>query len=111
MRSYVIDSLNEDQSQKICQHLSSMKMQGSIEGLFWLPIPASMYSPLQEEHKEQCGPYAMALVVDEYTLSLEFLVRAQSALHCHCVSYADATLRQHMMAYIDDLLHSLDITI
>ncbi len=86
-------------------------MQGTVQGLYWLPVPAAMRTPLQEEHSKQCGPHVLALEVEGNAVILEFLVRAQNALHCNCVGYADASLRQHMMLYVDELLLSLNITV
>ncbi len=111
MRSYVIDGLSPEQSQTLSQHLQAMDMHGSVEGLYWLPIPPDMRTSLQEEHEKSCGPHVFALEIEDDKVTLELLVRALNTLHCPCVSYAHAELRQHMMAYVDALLASLDITV
>ncbi len=81
-----------------------MNLQSGVEGVYWLPIPSELHSEIQKEHASKCGPYVMALEVDDESLCLELLVRAKSVLHCNCVSYAHAELEQYMMRYVDSLL-------
>ncbi len=104
MRSYVIDDLTCDQCQNITKQLDAMNLGSGIEGIYWLPIPQTFYSDIQKEHMEKCGPYIMALEIDEACLRLELLVRAKSILHCNCVSYAQPELEQYIMRYVDSLL-------
>ncbi len=111
MRSYLIEGLEEEQCKKLDALLTDMQLQGSMPGLFWLPIPQSMHTSLQDEHAQECGPYVMALEISSRTVQLEFLVRAKNALHCHCVGYADAALQMHMMRYVEDLFEQLSIKI
>jgi len=50
-------------------------------------------------------------VLDESTVKLELLVRAQKKLRCECVAYATPAQREHIIAYLDDLLRQLDISV
>ncbi len=111
MRSYYVEGLEEKQIEKLSELLTSMDMQGSMPGLFWLPIPTSMHTEIQNEHAQQCGPYVMAFEIERAAVRLEFLVRARNALHCNCVGYATPALQMHMMAYVEELFTKLDITI
>ncbi len=111
MRSYYIDGLEEQQLEKITELLTSMNLHDSMPGLFWLPIPKDMYTPIQDEHAKQCGPFVMALEIERDALRLELLVRARNALHCNCVAYAAPSLQMHMMRYVEELCKKLEIII
>ncbi len=104
MHSYVIDELTIDQTNNITKRLNSMNLQSGVEGVYWLPIPEKFHTDIQQEHASKCGPYVMALEVDEDCICLELLVRAKNILHCNCVNYAQSELEQHMMRYVDSLL-------
>ncbi len=104
MHSYLIDELTEDQTNSIIKRLDAMDLQSAVEGVYLLPIPKHLHNSIQNEHLDKCGPYVMALEIYEDCLRLELLVRAKSALHCNCVSYAQTELEQYMMRYVDSLL-------
>ncbi len=111
MRSYTVDELTFEQSQQLSQHLKTMQLQSSLVGVFWLPVPESLLSQVQLEHRATCGPYVMAFLVEGNHLTLQFLVQAQNAMHCQCVSYASKQLIMHMINYVDELLLSLEISV
>ncbi len=104
MRAYIIDELSQEQTQNISKQLDAMQLQSGIAGIYWLTIPKSLHSSIQLEHVSACGPYVMALEVEEDCIRLELLVRAKSILHCNCVNYAQPELEQYMMRYVDSLL-------
>ncbi len=111
MRSYLVEGLEDTHREKLTQLLTDMQLQGSLPGLYWLPIPTSMHSALQQEHAVDCGPYVMGFEIKESAVQLEFLVRAKNALHCHCVAYASPELQMHMMQYVEGLFTQLEIKI
>lgn len=109
MHSYVIDELQDKNISDITAHLHRLGFNSSIEGMFWLPVPEEYLSQLQKEHGPQCAPYCMALVLEETSVHLEMLVRAKGKLHCPCVAYASAGLREHMISFLSQMLYALDI--
>ncbi len=111
MRSYLVEGFEDAQLEKLSQLLTDMQLQGSMPGLFWLPIPTPMHTTLQDEHVKECGPYVMGFEIKHQSVQLEFLVRARNALHCQCVAYASPELQMHMMHYVEDLFVQLNITI
>lgn len=110
MRSYLIDELNAEDTARLARALQDMGLGAGMEGLFWLPVPLELLSPLQREHLHECGPYVMGLEVEERGVRLELLVRARGRLRCECVHYASFPLREHMQAYLDRLLCDLNVT-
>lgn len=112
MKSYLIEDLQEADCAAIAARLNDMELSAGLEGLYWLPIPPEMYTPMQQEHAPECGPYAMALELRQCgELRLEFLVRARNTLRCDCIHYASTELQQYMISYVDALLQDLGIKI
>ena len=111
MRAYRIDDLTPEDEGKLHEFLNSLALGAGIAGMYWLPVPPALLSPVQQEHVAQCGPYVMALELEDGTLALEFLVRARGRLRCECVHYASAELQAHMMRYVDSLFEQLLIPV
>ncbi len=111
MRYYYIDDLEMEHTRALCELLQNMHLQSTLQGVYWLPIPENLYTEEQISHKKACGPYIMALEIDESCCKLELLIRAQNQLHCSCVHYANPEVQHHMMHYVDSLLASLHIHI
>lgn len=119
MQWYTIDELTAHDCKKIQERLHDLGLAGSIDGLFWLPIPHHHLTPVQVAHKDSCGPYALALESEpgvhqggsgaSASISLELLVRATGNLHCECIGKASPELREHMINYLDDLLAELEV--
>lgn len=110
MRWYAVDDLSAGETARLSQALHAMEFASGMESLFWLPVPEAMLSPVQREHATDCGPYVLALELEEHSLRLELLVRARGRLRCDCVHYAGPELRAHMIAYLEQLLADLQIS-
>jgi len=107
VRTYVTDSLSPGTLAAVAARCLELGFSSSLESVYWLPVAEAHHTPVQREHRESCGPYAMALTFEEDSIALELLVRSRSALHCNCIGYASPALREHMMQYVDDLIDSL----
>ena len=110
MRTYTVDQLLEDDIAAINSRLLSMDLQAGLEGVYWLPVPLSMLTPLQKSHTAQCGPYCLALEVEANAVHMELLVRGQGRIRCECLSFAEPALRDHMITYLEDMLRELKVT-
>ena len=110
MRTYVIDDLRPQELEKITERLEIMGLSSGVEGLYWLPVPQRYLAPLQLDHLESCGPYALALELAPDGLRLELLTRARNRLRCECVAWAGPDLVMHMTGYLDGLLSDLGIS-
>jgi hypothetical protein len=112
MRCYLIEDFYPEQLQKVLSVLAAKGYSGSLEGIFYLPLPDTLLSDVQREHAAECGPHMLVLeAVDESTLKLELLVRAQKKLRCECVMYATPAQREHIIEYLDDFIRQLDISV
>ena len=111
MRSYCIDELTTDDLETLRRRLDEMELGSGMEGLFWLPVPPSMLTQVQEEHLDECGPYSIALELTDGALRMELLVRARNRLRCECIGYASVDLERHGIDYVDTMLRDLGIAI
>jgi hypothetical protein len=71
-------------------------------------MPSDLLSGDQLEHK-QCGPHRVAVVLEEESLRLELLVRAQESLRCSCTAYATPAQRVFLLGYLDRLIDELGL--
>ncbi|HWR04218.1 MAG TPA: hypothetical protein VN419_09375 [Humidesulfovibrio sp.] len=112
MRSYLIEDFYPEHLEKIVATLKAKGCSGSLDGIFYLTLPDELLTDVQREHAAECGPHMLVLeVVDEATLKLELLVRAQKKLRCECVMYSTPAQREHIIDYIDDFIRQLDISV
>ncbi|OXS29909.1 MAG: hypothetical protein BCS36_03380 [Desulfovibrio sp. MES5] len=110
MRWYGIDDLTPEEISKITATLKDMELESGMDGLYWLPAPVEMLSPVQKEHVKSCGPHVFGLEVEEDSLRMELLVRAKNRMRCDCVHYAGPELRASMIAWLEQMLTDLGIT-
>ncbi len=111
MRLYSVEDLEPDQIQRVEHNLQSKGLAGSLDGIFWLPLPEHLLSSEQREHTEDCGPHSMALETGDGWLRMELLVRSRGKVRCSCIAYATPAQREHMIEYLDSLLRELDIPV
>ncbi len=115
MRSYLIEDLTPADVAKIGNKLKDKGLSGSLDGIYYIPIPQDLLDAEQHAHQTECGPhiFALELMADEDSglAKLELLVRAQGKLRCSCVSYATAAQRAHVMDWLDTFLRELDISV
>lgn len=111
MRSYLIEDFYPEHLAKVVEALTNKGYAGSLDGIFYLPLPNEQLSEVQRAHAE-CGPHIFILeVLDESSLKLELLVRAQRKLRCECVLYATPAQREHIIDWLDDFIRQLDISV
>ncbi|MBQ4132541.1 MAG: hypothetical protein IJD04_02260 [Desulfovibrionaceae bacterium] len=104
MQEDIVIDCSSEQLAGLKACLDNLGFRSSLPDLYWLPVPDEFLNDLQQEHKEDCGPYAMALELSGNSVTLEMLVRAQNQLHCACIALADEELAQHMHDYVSLLL-------
>ncbi|MCA1988628.1 MAG: hypothetical protein LDL07_05705 [Desulfarculus sp.] len=109
MRSLVFDELMAKDLERLAQHLGEVCEPSRMEGVYWLHLPADLLTPEQAEHAA-CGPHRVALVLEEGSLRLELLVRAQNSLRCACTGYATPAQRQFLLGFMDRLVTDLGLS-
>ncbi len=111
MRYYLIDELDQGKIDKIKNALDSRQLRGSIEDIYYIPVPNTLLTEEQKAHINECGPYIMALETGDDWLKMELLVRARNKIRCSCITYADPVVREHLMAFVDEFIKELDIPV
>lgn len=104
MRSLLFDELRQDDLEKVRAHLQETLIPSRLPDVFWLELPPDLLSPLQQEHGSSCGPHRVAVVLEEESVRLELLVRAQESLRCACTDYASMAQREFFLKFMDSLL-------
>ncbi len=115
MRAYLIEDLLPADVAKVSQRLKDKGLCGSLDGIYYIPVPEELLDDEQRAHQAECGPHIFALEAladeDAGALKLELLVRAQGKLRCSCVCYATPAQREHVVSWLDTLLRELDIAV
>jgi hypothetical protein len=109
MRSLVFDELMTKDMERLAQHLARICEPSRMEGVYWLHLPPDLLTPDQSEHAA-CGPHRGARVLEENSLRLELLVRAQNSLRCACTGYATPAQRQFLIGFMDRLVAELNLS-
>ncbi len=108
MRALVLDELRRPDLERLAEYLAGSLEASAMEGVYWLHLPPDLLSPEQSAH-QQCGPHRVALVLEEESLRLELLVRAQNSLRCACTGYANPAQRKFLLGYLDRLIEDLKL--
>ena len=108
MKQYVIDEIRLQDYGKIKAYLDDTLGQSGVEGLYWLPVDASLLSEVQKAHAD-CAPFFMALELEEDRLSGELLIRTRKRVRCDCIHYADDRQRDWLIRTVDAIFEKLEI--
>ena len=108
MKQYVIDEIRLQDYGKIKAYLDDTLGDSGIEGLYWLPVDASILSDVQKAHTD-CAPFFMALELAEDRLSCELLIRTRKRVRCDCIHYADVRQRDWLIRTVDAIFEKLEI--
>lgn len=103
MRQFVIDELSILERDNLESYLKRSLKAGPMAGIFWIELPADLLAEAQRGH-DQCGPFYLAVEIEEKRVCFEFLVRSKTNLHCTCIAYATPVQRQFILDFIDRML-------
>ncbi|MFP3870674.1 MAG: hypothetical protein ACLFVT_07345 [Syntrophobacteria bacterium] len=108
MKQYVIDQLREKDFYALQDYLDGHAEEGALPGIYWVPLPETLYEGLQHEHKS-CQPFYFAVNLDRNAIKFEMLVRTRRRMRCGCIQYATHTQREYIIAYADRLFETLSL--
>lgn len=103
MRQIVIDELSPMERDNIDSYLKRSLKPGPMVGLYWIVLPSDLLSTTQQGH-ENCGPFYLAVEMDNSGVRFELLVRSHANLHCSCITYATSAQRQFVLDFIDKMI-------
>jgi hypothetical protein len=110
MKQYVIDGLRPQDHDRLKAYLDEHALAAGIVGIYWLPIDASVLTPVQTNHRD-CAPHVFALKLEQNALACELLVRTRKHIRCDCMAYANENQRNWLMDLTDAVLEKLAIRI
>lgn len=108
MKQYVIDEIRLADHQKIKDYLDATLGDSGVNGLYWLPMDATLLSDVQRSHTD-CAPFVMALELGADRLAGELLVRTRQRVRCDCIRYADQRQRNWLVQTMDAMFDQLGI--
>ena len=109
MRSMVFDELRPGDIQKLEDYFKKTLIASAMPGVYWLELAPDLLSGDQSEHCPNCGPYRLAVVLEEDQMRLELLVRASNVMRCSCIAYASKVQMEYVLGFLDRLIDELDI--
>ncbi|MFW5906134.1 MAG: hypothetical protein ACOCTJ_01025, partial [Desulfobia sp.] len=77
MHQIVIDELSQDDRVSVESYLKQNLTESGMAGVFWLTLPEYLLSGDQQDH-EDCGPFVMAVELNNEKLQAELLVRSST---------------------------------
>ncbi len=105
----VIDELSPLERDNLDSYLKRSLKAGPMVGIFWLVLPDDLLAEAQLGH-EGCGPFYLAVELENDRICFELLVRSKTNLHCTCITYATAQQRQFVLDFIDKMISEERIT-
>jgi hypothetical protein len=110
MRSLLLDELTHRQMDGLRILLARTCQASPLPGLYWWPLPIQLLSPLQRQHQPACGPYRLALSLEERgrCLKMELLLRAENNLHCSCLAMVTPPQLEVVWAFWHELIAALE---
>jgi hypothetical protein len=108
MKQYVIDEIRPQDFEKIKNYLDEALGDSGVDGLYWMPVDAAMFSEVQRSHSA-CAPFFMALELGPDRLVGELLVRTRRRVRCDCIHYADERQRNWFVETMDAIFEKLEI--
>jgi len=103
MRQFMVDQLTRQERDNIDSYLKRTLKAGPLEGLYWMTVPDDLLAEGQQGHAE-CGPFYVAVEIEEEAVRFELLVRSQTNLHCSCIAYATPAQRDFILRFMDTML-------
>ena len=108
MKQYVIDQLRESDFGQIQEFLGRNAERTGMAGIYWVNLPADLYSVIQSEHST-CHPYYFAINLTWNDVAFELLIRSRQVIRCNCIAYATPQQRDYIIHFADRMIEELQI--
>lgn len=108
MRSYTIDEVSDGDMKRVRSYLDHHAERSPIEDLYWLILPERLLTGIHGQHTG-CQPYCVAIELGRNFVKFELLVRSRVNHRCRCSRFAEASQRDFIMAFADEMIERLEI--
>ena len=109
MKSYLIDEIGVADVERIRQFLSEKAISSGLETLFWVKIPDSLLTPLQQEHLP-CQPHVFSIERGQRFVKAELYLRTLRDMRCPCQGYCTPHQAHFVIEWVNEMLKDLSIT-
>jgi len=108
MRQYLLDEIRRADIPRVRDYLQDHAQASSLEGVWWVDLPADLLSPEQFAHQDH-RPFRFAVELGDDFLRFEFLIRSRETMRCACIGYASRQQRDFIFAFADRLVDDLSL--
>ena len=109
MKSYLIDEIGAADLERIRQFLSEKAITSGLDTLFWVKIPDSLLTPLQQQHLP-CQPHVFAVEIGQKFAKAELYLRTLREMRCPCQDCCTPSQVDFVMEWVNDMLKDLSIS-
>jgi len=109
VKSYLIDEIGVTDLKRIHEFLSGKAIPSGVETLFWVKVPTSLLTPLQQEHIT-CQPHVFAFETGQKFARAELYLRTLREMRCPCQDYCTPQQVHFVIEWVNEILKDLSIT-
>jgi len=108
VKSYLIDEIGVADLRRIRRFLSEKAISSGLDTLFWVEVPNSLLTPLQQEHLP-CQPHVFAVETGQSHVKAELYLRTLRDMRCPCQDYCTLQQARFIMEWVNSMLKDLSI--
>jgi len=108
VKSYLIDEIGVADLKRIQEFLNGNVIPSGVETLFWVKVPPSLLTPLQQEHIP-CQPHVFAFEIGQTFAKAELYLRTLRDMRCPCQGYCTLPQVHFVIEWVNDMLNDLSI--
>jgi len=108
VKSYLIDDGLFLDLRRIRRFLSEKAISSGLDTLFWVEVPNSLLTPLQQEHLP-CQPHVFAVETGQSHVKAELYLRTLRDMRCPCQDYCTLQQARFIMEWVNSMLKDLSI--
>jgi hypothetical protein len=108
VKSYLIDEIGVADVKRIHEFLREKALSSGVDSLFWVNVPPSLLTPLQQEHVP-CRPHVFAVETGQGFLKAELYLRTLRDMRCLCQDYCTPQQARFVIEWVNEMLKDLSI--
>jgi hypothetical protein len=108
VKSYLIDEIAASDLMRVHEFLRGKAIHSGVESLFWVKVPSSLLTPLQQEHLP-CQPRVFAFETGQKFVKAELFLRTLRDMRCPCQDYCTPQQVHFVIEWVNEILKDLSI--
>ncbi len=106
MKSYLVDEIEISDLRRIRAFLSDKAIPSGLDTVFWVKVPNSLLTPLQQEHLP-CQPHVFAVETGMRFVRAELYMRTLGDMRCRCQGYCTPHQAHFVVEWVNRMLNDL----